>query len=152
GFVTGTANAPQITKRTGETLPTPITFDPQTGKFDVEVPVGNYVLVIRTPDAQGNLLTGELPMTVNSDVENLTLAAGSPMVLPIRVESRSTSTSDGVAPPQNSMIFEGFGPSVQIGGRGRRLRLPVVQVRLISSENRLEAEEFQADTNATDGS
>jgi hypothetical protein len=152
GFVTGTANAPQITKRSGETLPTPITFDPQTGKFDVEVPAGNYVLVIRTPDAQGNLLTGELPLTVNSDVENVTLAAGLSMVLPIRVESRSTASSEGGSPHQNAMIFEGFAPRVQVGGRGRRLRLPVVQVRLISSESRLEAEEFQADANATDGS
>ena len=152
GFTPGTGNAPQITKRSGETLPTPINFDPQTGKFDVEVPAGNYVFVIRTPDTQGNLLTGELPLTVNSDVENVTLVAGSPMVLPIRVESRSTSSSDEGSRHQNPMIVEGFAPSVQFGGRGRRLHLPVVQVRLISSESRLEGEEFQADTNPADGS
>jgi hypothetical protein len=151
GFVTGTANAPQITTRSGETLPTPITFDPQTGKFDVEVPAGNYVLVIRTPDTQGNLLTGELPLTVNSDVGNVTLAAGLPMVLPIRVESRSSSSSTVGSPDGNAVTFEGLSRST-LGGRGRRLRLPIVQVRLISSESRLEAEEFQADANATDGS
>jgi len=51
------------------------------------------------------------------------------------------------------VTFEGLSRSTfQLGGRGRRLRLPIVQVRLISSESRLEAEEFQADANATDGS
>jgi hypothetical protein len=160
GFTPGTANPPQTTKRSGETLPTPINFDPQTGKFDVEVPAGNYVLMIRTPDTQGNLLSGELPLTVNSDVENVTLVASLPMVLPIRVETRSSSSSaatSGASPTIYERIspapihFEGQPIAVQFAG-GRRLRLPVVQVRLVLSESRLEAEEFQADTNPTDGS
>jgi Carboxypeptidase regulatory-like domain len=150
GFLPATPNAPQVATRTGEPLAAPVRFDPQTGKFDVELPAGSYALMIRTPDGEGNLLSGDLPLTVNSDIENVTLTLGSPMVMPIRVQTRATSGSP-VAPSGGVVNFS-FAGSYQIRGGPRRMRTPVVQVRLISSENRLEDSEFQADSNATDGS
>ena len=146
GFLPATPNAPQVTTRSGESLAAPVRFDPQTGKFDVELPAGSYVLMIRTPDGEGNLLSGDLPLTVNSDIENVTLTLGSPMVMPIRVETRATASAAG--PESKSAGFF----KIQMGGAVRRVRVPALQVRLISSENRLEDSEFQADSNATDGS
>ena len=142
GFLPATPNAPQVATRSGEPLPAPVSFDSQTAKFDVELPAGNYVLMIRTPDGEGNLLSGDLPLAVNSDIENVTLTVGVPMVMPIRVETRSTSSSPVAS---NRGVIE-------INGRSQRIRLPVVQVRLISSENRVEGTEFLAESNANDGS
>jgi hypothetical protein len=150
GFLPATPNAPQVATRSGEPLPAPVNFDPQTGKFDVELPAGSYVLMIRTPDGEGNLLSGDLPLNVNSDIENVTLTLGSPMVMPIRVETRATSGSP--IAPSGGVINFSFAGSDQTRGGPRRMRVPVVQVRLISTENRLEDAEFQADYNATDGS
>jgi hypothetical protein len=150
GFLPATPNAPQVATRSGEPLPAPVNFDPQTGKFDVELPAGSYVLMIRTPDGEGNLLSGDLPLNVNSDIENVTLTLGSPMVMPIRVETRATSGSP--IAPSGGVINFSFAGSGQTRGGPRRMRVPVVQVRLISTENRLEDAEFQADFNATDGS
>jgi Carboxypeptidase regulatory-like domain len=150
GFLPATPNAPQVATRSGEPLPAPVNFDPQTGKFDVELPAGSYVLMIRTPDGEGNLLSGDLPLNVNSDIENVTLTLGSPMVMPIRVETRATSGSP--IAPSGGVINFSFAGSDQTRGGPRRMRVPVVQVRLISTENRLEDAEFQAEYNATDGS
>jgi hypothetical protein len=150
GFLPATPNAPQVATRSGEPIPAPVSFDPQTGKFDVDLPAGNYVLMIRTPDGEGNLLSGDLPLAVNSDIENVTLTVGAPMVMPIRVENRSTSSSP-VASSGGVIDISSLG-SIQIRGRSHTIRIPPIQVRLISSENRVEGTEFQADSNAADGS
>ena len=150
GFLPATPNAPQVTTRSGEPLVAPVRFDPQTAKFDVDLPAGNYVLMIRTPDGEGNLLSGDLPLAVNSDIENVMLTVGVPMVMPIRVETRSTS--GGPVAKNSGVIDVASFDSFQVKGRSRKIRLPVVQVRLISSENRVEGTEFQADSNANDGS
>ena len=142
GFLPATPNAPQVATRSGEPLPAPVSFDSQTAKFDVELPAGNYVLMIRTPDGEGNLLSGDLPLAVNSDIENVTLTVGVPMVMPIRVETRSTSSSPVAS---NRGVIE-------INGHSQKIRPPVVQVRLISLDNRIEGTEFQADSNVNGGS
>src|SRR5579862_393885 len=142
GFLPATPNAPQVATRSGEPLPAPVSFDSQTAKFDVELPAGNYVLMIRTPDGEGNLLSGDLPLAVNSDIENVTLTVGVPMVMPIRVETRSTSSSPVAS---NRGVIE-------INGHSQKIRPPVVQVRLISLDNRIEGTEFLAESNANDGS
>ena len=151
GSFPATPNVPQVATRSGEPLPALVNFDPQTGKFDFELPAGSYVLMIRTPDGEGNLLSSDLPLTVNSDIENVTLSLGAPMVMPIRVETRATSS--GVVASTGVAIDSVSPASIQMGGaRPRRIRIPVVQVRLISSENRVEGAEFQAESNANDGS
>ena len=142
GFLPATPNAPQVATRSGEPLPAPVSFDSQTAKFDVELPAGNYVLMIRTPDGEGNLLSGDLPLAVNSDIENVTLTVGVPMVMPIRVETRSTSSSPVAS---NRGVIE-------INGHSQKIRFPDVQVRLISLDNRIEGTEFQADSNVNGGS
>jgi len=158
GFLPATPNAPQVTTRSGEPLAAPVRFDPQTSKFDVDLPAGNYVLMIRTPDGEGNLLSGDLPLTVNSDIENMTLTLGVPVLMPIRVETRATSGGGAASPDRGPMIYDGnsatqfhFEGSAADQFRTHQLRLPIVQVRLISTENRIEETEFQADV-GTNGS
>jgi carboxypeptidase family protein len=138
GLAVGASTAPMLTTRSGEAFPVPINFDPQTGKFDVEVPAGSYVLTLRMADEAGNPMGADLPLTVNSDVQNVTLAVGSRMVIPIRVETRSTSASSepGLRPRMVTFMS---------GNTTRTLRMPPVRVQLISSESRMENAEFQAD-------
>ena len=161
GTVTGTAagvsGGLQFITRSGETLTAPVSLEPQTRKFTAEVPAGTYLVTARYADTGGNQLEGNLAITVNSDVENVVLALGSPLVVPVQVEERATEGS-GNSNNANKVTDIAQGGSVEFfsGGirhkvAGRRIRMSSVQVRLISSENRLQAEEFQADSSSNDG-
>jgi hypothetical protein len=144
GMVAGSMAPPMLTTRSGEAVPAPINFDPQTGKFDVEMPGGSYVLTINASDPAGNPTGADLTLTVNSDIDNVALAVGPRMVIPVRVEQRASGSSSEPQVSQRTMLFTS-------GRITRKLPTPSVQVRLISSENRLEGGEFQADSSA-DGS
>ena len=154
GGVAGATASPQFMTRSGEGLPAPVSFDPQTGKFDAEVPAGTYLIILRQPDAPGNQLGTDVPITVNSDMANVALGLGGPLLVPVQVEYRETETSShpengeevaGNVQPNRMEFFSG-GASGSRVLRHQRFRINPVQVRLISTENRLQREEFQADS------
>jgi hypothetical protein len=154
GLSPGTAATPQVTTRSGEPLVAPVTFDPQTAKFTAEVPAGSYMLTVRAPDSAGNLQGADLPITVNSDVENVTIALGLPLQIPVHVQSRSTASTGSESTERAPVVLESFTspPTIRSGGSIHVFRPPIVQVRIISSETGMHPAEFQADANANDGS
>ena len=153
GMNAGGVAAVQFITRSGDPLTAPIQLDPQTGKFTAEVPAGTYLVTARGADTAGNPMEGNLAIVVNADVENVALALGAQLVMPVRVEERATESTGNSERGEIASATFGFYAGVSGAGklRRRQVRMSFVQVRLISSENRLQAEEFQADSNSNDG-
>jgi hypothetical protein len=121
----------QFVSKAGEAMPAPVNLDAETGKFEAAIPAGAYVLQVRGTDATGQLTAADLPLVVNGDVEGITLVLGSSIILPVNIELRPSGTT----PDRSSFV--------RAGGREQT----VSSVRLTSTENRIEAVEFQADSN-----
>ena len=153
GMSAGTAAAVQFITRSGDPLTAPVQLDPQTGKFTAEVPAGTYLVTAHGADTAGNPMEGNLAIVVNADVENVALVLGAPLVVPVQVEERATESTGKTERGETASATFGFYAGVSGAGklRHRQVRMSFVQVRLISSENRLQAEEFQADSNSNDG-
>ena len=159
-----TLTSVQITARSGEAVGQSVNFDPPTGKFSAEVPAGTYLVTALAPDANGNQFEGSLAIAVNSDVDNVVVGIGAPLLLPVKVEERGTESAggsknrDGLIEISSAGTFEvrsgsgGGAATVAVDGierkvAGTHFRIPPVQVRLISAENLLQASEYQADNN-----
>jgi hypothetical protein len=134
GFVTGLAAGTgaglQFMSTAGEVTPVPVNLNVETGKFEAKVPGGVYVLQLRASDSSGNVAAAALPLVVSSDVEGVSIALGSSITLPVNVELRPTAAPAEPA-SANSLV------------RGE----PLWSVRLISTETRIVAQEFQSDRN-----
>jgi len=147
GLAPGMGSAPQFTTKSGEPVPSPVTFDAQTGKFDAKVPAGSYQLIVRTPDPNGAILGADLPLVVNSDIEGVTLVLGPPISLPIHIEARRSSSPIPEAPAvAEQLVSGGSGVDRDVSSPTASVTQgPLTQVRLISTEARLELLQFQAD-------
>ncbi|MGC2195480.1 MAG: hypothetical protein WA628_12455, partial [Terriglobales bacterium] len=133
GLATGMAAGLQFVSRSGEVQG--VNLQMPTGKFEAQVPGGAYVLQLRASDSSGQAMVSDLPLVVNADVEGVSLVLSPSITLPVNVALRPT----GAAEAQNSLD-----------------RLSVISpglssVRLISTEKRIQAEEFQADRNQQSG-
>jgi hypothetical protein len=146
-----TLTSVQIMTRSGEAVGQSVNLDPPTGKFTAEVPAGTYLVTALAPDANGNQFEGSLAITVNSDIDNVAVAIGAPLVLPVKVEERRTESAGSSNRAEGLMDISSLGTVEIVSGNMRHrvtaepFRIPPVQVRLISAENQLQASEYQAD-------
>jgi uncharacterized protein (DUF2141 family) len=131
GLAPGVGASLQFASKAGDVLPVPVNLDVQTGKFEAKVPGGAYVLQLRTPDPTGQVAVSDLPLVVHADLEGVSLVQGSSITLPVNVDLRST------------------GPATEQLSLNRILRSAqgLSSVRLISTEKRIQTEEFQAEPN-----
>jgi hypothetical protein len=134
GLLAGMGAGLQFMSKAGEVIPAPVNFDMQSGRFEAKVPAGVYVLQLRSSDSMGNVATADLPLVVSGDVEGVSLALGSSIKIPISVELCPTAV-----PAEHTDANQLIGAE------------PLSSVRLISTENRLVTEEFQADRNDKGG-
>jgi hypothetical protein len=135
GIQRGTGVSLQFISKSGEALPAPVSLDAETGKFEAAIPAGTYVLQLRGSDASGQIAAADLPVVVNGDVAGVTMALGPAVTVPVNIELRPSGTMPGAT-----------------AGRSKFLRTDareqtVSSVRLISTENRIDVAEFQADAN-----
>lgn len=137
GLAPGIGAALQFMNKAGEVVSAPVAFDIQSGKFEVRIPAGSYLLQLRASDPSGQAAVADSPLIVNGDVEGLSLVLGPPITIPVKVDLRAT----GVPVPQASVTS--LGPKNTQG---------LSSLRLISTGNRIQAEEFMADAMEKGGS
>lgn len=128
GSAPGSGGQVQFIDKAGEAVGAAIDFNVETGKFSTRLPAGSYFLQIQETNTQGTLMSGNLPLVVNADLENISLGLGLPTMLPVEVEVRPTNSANAGA------------------DRGLRKQQLLAQVRLVSTEKRVQTMEFPAQT------
>src|SRR5580704_2750939 len=128
GSAPGTGAQVQFINKAGENVAVPIDFNVATGEFSTRLPAGSYVLQIRETNTQGSLMSGDLSLVVNADLENLSVGLGLPPMLPVEVELHPTNSANEGA------------------DRGLRRQQLLAQVRLVSTEKHVQPLEFPAQT------
>ena len=135
GMQRGAGASLQFISKAGEVLPAPVNLDGETGKFEAAILAGTYVLQLRGSDSTGQIAAADLPVVVNGDVAGVTMALGPAVTIPVNIDLRPSGTKPSAAADRAS-----FPPA---DGREQT----VSSVRLISTENRIDIAEFQAEAN-----
>jgi len=148
-----TITSVQIVTRSGEAVAQSVNFDPPGGKFTAGIPAGTYLVTALAQDANGNQFEGSSALTVNSDLGNFVVGIAAPLMLPVKVEERRTGDSEpttrGARGIGSLTKWTNEDVSWSVGSDSTTqvhpIRIPLVQVRLISTENQLLAPEYQAE-------
>jgi hypothetical protein len=125
----------QFISKAGEVLPAPVSLDGETGKFEAAIPAGTYVLQLRGSDSSGQIAASDLPVVVNGDVAGVTMALGPAVTVPVNIDLRPSGTTPGATADRATFL--------RADGREQT----VSSLRLISTENRIDIAEFQAEAN-----
>jgi hypothetical protein len=96
-----------------------------TAEFETRAPAGNYRLEVEGFSQVGIAGIADVPVTVNSDVSGLQVAAGPAPAIPIEVKAESTGTKNG-----ESGGFGGTGTAVYRNGSRSVMRMSPVSISL----------------------
>jgi hypothetical protein len=98
GFSPGMSVGMQVQSKAGEYLPVRHFLNPRTGEFHAQLLGGSYRLHINA-QAEGQLLTADVPLTVNSDIADLPIVLAPTIDIPvvIHTEGQPPSANTGEA-------------------------------------------------------
>lgn len=139
----------QLRTRVGDMVNTAVSMNPQTGKFDFRIPAGSYVLQANAVDTTGQPVRSDFPLTVTSDIANLSLALTSSPTLTVRIDARKSGKAieEGGASGQDRLgaVYPDSATFFGSASFGQIHALPVfAQITLTKSDPSLQPEVFQA--------
>jgi Carboxypeptidase regulatory-like domain len=94
GFAPGMSLGMQVQSKSGEYLPVRHFLNPRTGEFRAQLLAGSYRLHLNA-QTEGQMLTADVPLTVNSDIADLPIVMAPTVDIPVVIRTEGGNSASG---------------------------------------------------------